>query len=178
MKAISFFTRSLPSHVPSALAFGGRMKTCSAVTAIVLIALSSCATLAAEKLVLITEAEATLPSVSKGDTRATRCHARPESCAGAAREQDSGQRSPLHLLFKFESFGGAKIDPQDVKVVYLKKPVVDLSDRVKPYILGRRHRHRACGDATPATRQSASTLRIQTAVHPPRCSRFTSCRSS
>ena len=42
--------------------------------------------------------------------------------------------SPLHLQLKFESFGGAKIDPDSVKVIYLRTPNVDLTPRVKPYV--------------------------------------------
>jgi hypothetical protein len=35
---------------------------------------------------------------------------------------------------KFESFGGAKIDPDTVKVIFLRSPNVDLTSRVKPFI--------------------------------------------
>jgi hypothetical protein len=43
-------------------------------------------------------------------------------------------RSPMHLLLKFESFGGAKIDPDSVKVTYLKTPNVDLTPRLKSFV--------------------------------------------
>jgi hypothetical protein len=42
--------------------------------------------------------------------------------------------SPLHLQLKFEAFGGAKIDPDSVKVIFLRTPNVDLTSRVKPFI--------------------------------------------
>jgi len=42
--------------------------------------------------------------------------------------------SPLRLQLKFESFGGAKIDPESVKVIFLRTPNVDLTSRVKPFI--------------------------------------------
>jgi len=42
--------------------------------------------------------------------------------------------SPLRLQLKFESFGGAKINVDSVKVIYLRTPNVDLTDRVKPFI--------------------------------------------
>ncbi|WP_426412890.1 hypothetical protein [Bradyrhizobium ganzhouense] len=42
--------------------------------------------------------------------------------------------SPLHLVLKFESFGGAKIDPESVKVMFLRTPNVDLTARVKPFV--------------------------------------------
>ena len=42
--------------------------------------------------------------------------------------------SPLHLVLKFDSYGGAKIDPDSVKVMFLRTPNVDLTARVKPFI--------------------------------------------
>jgi len=42
--------------------------------------------------------------------------------------------SPMHFQVTFESFGGAKIDPDSVKVTYLKTPNVDLTPRVKPFV--------------------------------------------
>ena len=43
---------------------------------------------------------------------------------------DADVKSPVHLKLKFESFGGAKIDLSSVKVTYLKKPAVDLTERL------------------------------------------------
>jgi hypothetical protein len=42
--------------------------------------------------------------------------------------------SPLHLQLRFEAFGGAKIDPDSVKMIYLRTPNVDLTPRIKPFI--------------------------------------------
>jgi len=42
--------------------------------------------------------------------------------------------SPLRLQVKFQSFGGATINPDSVKVIYLRTPNVDLTPRVKPFI--------------------------------------------
>ena len=42
--------------------------------------------------------------------------------------------SPLHLQLKFQAFGGTKIDPESVKVIFLRTPNVDLTPRVKPFI--------------------------------------------
>jgi len=42
--------------------------------------------------------------------------------------------SPMRLQLKFESFGGAKIDPESVKVIFLRTPNVDLTSRVKPFV--------------------------------------------
>src|SRR6478609_1829789 len=43
--------------------------------------------------------------------------------------------SPVHLQLKFESYGGAKIDLDSVKVIYLRTPNVDLTPRVKQFVV-------------------------------------------
>jgi hypothetical protein len=40
----------------------------------------------------------------------------------------------MHLQLAFQFFGGAKIDPQSLRVVLLKTPEVDLTSRVKPFV--------------------------------------------
>jgi hypothetical protein len=40
----------------------------------------------------------------------------------------------MHLQLKFGSYGGAKIDPDSVKVTYLKTPNVDLTARIKSFV--------------------------------------------
>lgn len=42
--------------------------------------------------------------------------------------------SPLRLILKFQSYGGAKIDPESVKVIFLRTPNVDLTSRVRPFV--------------------------------------------
>ncbi|WP_247275883.1 MULTISPECIES: hypothetical protein [unclassified Bradyrhizobium] len=42
--------------------------------------------------------------------------------------------SPLRLVLKFQSYGGAKIDPDSVRVIFLRTPNVDLTPRVKPFV--------------------------------------------
>ena len=42
--------------------------------------------------------------------------------------------SPLRLQLKFETFGGATINIESVKVLYLRTPNVDLTARVRPFI--------------------------------------------
>ena len=42
--------------------------------------------------------------------------------------------SPLRLQLSFEAFGGAKIDPESVKMTFLRTPNVDLTPRIKPFV--------------------------------------------
>ena len=42
--------------------------------------------------------------------------------------------SPLHLQLKFQSFGGATIDLDSVRIIYLRVPNVDLTPRVRPFV--------------------------------------------
>lgn len=81
---------------------------------------------------LITEQEARLPP-PKGaivaDRRGITRGPKIEFIAGGEHIH-----SPVHLQLKFESFGGAKIDPDSVKVTYLRTPNVDLTERVKAFV--------------------------------------------
>lgn len=43
-------------------------------------------------------------------------------------------RSPMRFKLKFEPHGGAKIDPDSVKVIYLRTPNVDLTSRVRSFV--------------------------------------------
>lgn len=88
----------------------------------------------AAEVVLITEDEARLPP-PRGAIAADR--------RGITRgpkieyvEDNKELHSPTHLQLKFESFGGAKIDPDSVKVTYLRTPNVDLTPRVKSFVQG------------------------------------------
>jgi len=47
---------------------------------------------------------------------------------------DGQIKGPFDMKFQFEPRGGSKIDPASVKVTYLKAPLVDLTDRVKPFV--------------------------------------------
>jgi hypothetical protein len=80
--------------------------------------------------VLITEQEARLPPAknekpdSRGITRGPRI----------ALVSASAVHSPFRLQFKFQSYGGAKIDTESLRVVLLKTPDVDLTTRVRPFV--------------------------------------------
>ena len=47
---------------------------------------------------------------------------------------DSKVKMPFDMKLVFEPHGGANIDPASVKMTYLKSPLVDLTERIKPYI--------------------------------------------
>jgi len=81
--------------------------------------------------VLITEDEARLPP-AKGAMAADRrgITRGPRIEVVGDREQS---HSPVHLQLKFESFGGSKIDPESLRVTYLRTPNVDLTERVKSF---------------------------------------------
>jgi hypothetical protein len=105
-------------------------------TAIGLIALAGMApsTRAESKIVLVTTQEAALPSVPNAQLTRRGITRGPQIVLVSPPADNATVQSPMHLQLKFESHGGAKIDPAAVKVMYLKNPTVDLTDRVKPYI--------------------------------------------
>jgi hypothetical protein len=82
--------------------------------------------------VLITEEEAKLPP-PKGAIVADR---RGVTRGPKIQYIEDGKEihSPTHFQLKFETFGGAKIDPDSVKVTYLRTPNVDLTPRVKAFV--------------------------------------------
>ena len=79
---------------------------------------------------LITAEEAALPPMkgaiatsNRGITRGPKITVTEESAA----------KSPIRFHVKFQPLGGSAIDPDGVKVIYLKQPNVDLTPRVKPF---------------------------------------------
>jgi hypothetical protein len=82
--------------------------------------------------VLITEDEARLPPPKGALTADRRGITRgPKIEVIVDGEQ---VHSPVHLQLKFESFGGAKIDPDSIRVTYMKTPTVDLTERIKSFV--------------------------------------------
>jgi hypothetical protein len=79
--------------------------------------------------VLITEQEASLPAEKvvlgpRGITRGPRIDlVQPEDTAS----------SPLHFQIQFHSFGGTKINPDSLRVTYLKNPEIDITPRVRSF---------------------------------------------
>jgi hypothetical protein len=85
----------------------------------------------ARAFVFITEQEAALPDAAgarqldvRGVTRGPRILVvSPAPDAGAV-------RSPVDLQLRFETYGGAVLDPLSVKVTYLKTPAINLTPRI------------------------------------------------
>jgi hypothetical protein len=101
-----------------------------------LLAFAACLALAlaapaAQAMQLITEAEAKLPNdttQSRGLSRGPRVLlVNPAPTAGLI-------QAPFDLKVKFESFGGARVDPDSVVVTYKKMPSIDLTQRMKKLI--------------------------------------------
>jgi hypothetical protein len=82
--------------------------------------------------VLITEEEAKLPPPRGAITTDRRGITRGPKVELV--DDNEPVHSPMHLQLKFESYGGAKIDPNSVKVTYMRTPNVDLTGRVKPFV--------------------------------------------
>jgi hypothetical protein len=81
---------------------------------------------------LITDDEARMPPPKGAITANTRGILRGPK-VGVISPNEAGH-SPLRLQLKFETFGGATINIESVKVLYLRTPNVDLTARVKPFI--------------------------------------------
>jgi hypothetical protein len=78
---------------------------------------------------LITDAEAALPAAAGGLTMRGVTRGPTVKLVSPA-----ATKSPFQLKVRFEPHGGARIEPGSVKVVYLKSPVVDITDRIKPFV--------------------------------------------
>jgi hypothetical protein len=81
---------------------------------------------------LISAKEAALPAAS--GALATRGISRGPGIKLASPEADTPVAAPFDFKVNFEARGDAKIDPNSVKVVYMKSPFVDLTPRLKSAI--------------------------------------------
>lgn len=88
---------------------------------------------AANRIVLITAAEAALPAWRDNEPSMRGITRGPKVSMISPPSEDVAMPSPLHLRLRFETYGGAKIDTNSVRVLYLKTPAVDLTSRVKPF---------------------------------------------
>lgn len=82
---------------------------------------------------LITDAEAKLPSAYLENKRAGLTRGPGIDIASPS---GSAKKDALALKVDFKSRGGVAIDPKTVRVLYMKNPAVDLTERVRPHITG------------------------------------------
>jgi hypothetical protein len=101
-------------------------------TGLIILALSLLLAPRASAMQLITDEEAKLPP-PKGAVAAERRGILRGPKVDFISPGDAAH-SPLHLQLKFEAFGGAKIDPDSVKMTFLRTPNVDLTPRIKPFV--------------------------------------------
>jgi hypothetical protein len=80
---------------------------------------------------LISEQEAALPPAVAGSMALRGVTRGPKVQIISPAAEGAVVKSPIDLRLKFESFGGASIDPNSVKVTYLKTPAVDFTARLK-----------------------------------------------
>ena len=84
---------------------------------------------------LISDKEAALPAASVPDMTFRAGITRgPKVVLVLPTANGDSAHSPVHVEFRFEAHGGAKIDPDSVKITYLKNPAVDLTERIKPFM--------------------------------------------
>jgi hypothetical protein len=99
------------------------------------LALSSAEPQSAEPVQLITPAEAALPPGAAPSFEVRGSPTRLPNITVASPHPGGGAvYSPLDFKLAFRAFGGAKIDPESVVVTYIKKPDIDITARVKPFI--------------------------------------------
>lgn len=85
---------------------------------------------------LITAEEAALPDAAdqKISTQHRSPEIDPEVKIMAPASNNAIVKSPIDLKLTFKTYGGTKVDVGSIKVLYLKKPVVDLTPRVLKYL--------------------------------------------
>ncbi len=78
---------------------------------------------------IITEKEAALP-VAKGELK-TRGISRGPGIKVVSPDPSTAVRGAFDIQVNFEPRGGNKIDPNSVRIMYLRSPAVDLTPRLK-----------------------------------------------
>lgn len=86
----------------------------------------------AQALELITTEEAKLPAAPRIETRGGITRGPTIKIVSPAPE--SQVKGPFNMKVDFQPHGGSKIQPSTVKVIYLTKPNVDLTPRLKTSI--------------------------------------------
>jgi hypothetical protein len=84
---------------------------------------------------LVTEQEAALPPNYLPGLELRGSPTRRPSAVVVSPPPSAGvMKSPLNLKVKLQAFGGAKIDPDSIVVTYKKTPMIDITQRIMPYI--------------------------------------------
>jgi len=84
---------------------------------------------------LVTKQEAGLPPAESSDLTFRGSPTRRPAIVTITPAQNAGLvTSPMKLIIRFQSFGGAKINPGSVVVTYLKKPSINVTQRLSPFI--------------------------------------------
>jgi hypothetical protein len=84
--------------------------------------------------VLITPDEAALPPAPNSRTIALVTRGITRRPSVTLTSPEASVTSPFTLEFKFAAHGGSTIKPGSFHLIYLKKPNVDLTARVKPFV--------------------------------------------
>jgi hypothetical protein len=99
--------------------------------------LGSIAAITANAEVLISVQEAALPPAPPAPPKpqivARAVHPRPE----AILKPLGDETSPMTFKVELKAYGGSKVDPDSVRVTYLKEPLVPLTSRLRKYITER-----------------------------------------
>jgi len=84
---------------------------------------------------LVTEQEAALPPNHLPGLELRGSPTRRPSAVVVSPPPSAGvMKSPLNLKVKLQAFGGAKIDPDSIVVTYKKTPMIDITQRIMPFI--------------------------------------------
>src|SRR5207237_2619918 len=87
-----------------------------------------------KRIVLITVEEAQLPHAANANLTFRAGISRgPAIELLSPKASETSVQSPVHLHLKFEGRGGAQIDPQSLKLTYIRNPSVDLTSRIKDF---------------------------------------------
>jgi hypothetical protein len=99
------------------------------------LALSCAAARPTTPVQLITPAEAALPAgaVPSFEVRGSPTRL-PTITVNSPHPGGGAVYSPLDFRVTFRAYGGAKIDPDSVVVTYVKKPDLDITARIKPFL--------------------------------------------
>ena len=99
------------------------------------LALSCAVALPVEPVQLITPAEAALPAAAVPSFEVRGSPTRlPTITVNSPHPGGGAVYSPLDFKVTFRAYGGAKIDPDSVVVTYVKKPDIDITARIKPFL--------------------------------------------